>query len=163
MKNFSLYTVLLAVTFMTFTACGESEAEKQAKLQAKLDSARIAEQQKIADMMAAYEDSVNAANPGGMEEAQEESAAMSGSISESGSYVVQVGAWRSEEKAQSFVDQWSDRNYPSSYVVKTGTEETGDVWFRVRVGNFETRDAAKEFGASLAAEINSGYWVANKD
>jgi cell division septation protein DedD len=163
MKNLSLYTVLLAVTFMTFTACGESEAEKQAKLQAKLDSARIAEQQKIAEMMQAYEDSVNAANPDTMEDSEEMYTPMSGSISESGSYVVQVGAWRSEDKAQSFVDQWSDRNYPSSYVVKTGDEETGDIWFRVRVGNFETRDAAKEFGASLAAEINSGYWVANKD
>lgn len=97
MKNFSLYTVLLAVTFMTFTACGESEAEKQARLQAKLDSARVAEQAKIAQMMAAYEDSVNAANPDGMEE-MEEDTPMSSSISESGSYVVQVGAWRSEEK-----------------------------------------------------------------
>lgn len=163
MKNFSLYTVLLAVTFMTFTACGESEAEKQARLQAKLDSARVAEQQKIDAMMQAYQDSVNAANPDGMEDSEEESTAMSSSISESGSYVVQVGAWRSEDKAQSFVDKWSDRSYPSSYVVKTGNEETGDIWFRVRVGNFETRDAAEKFGASLAAEINSGYWVANKD
>ncbi len=162
MKNISLYTVLLAVTFMTFTACGESEAEKQARMQAKLDSARIAEQQKIADMMAAYEDSVNAANPEGMEE-MEEDTSMNSSISESGSYVVQVGAWRSEDKAQSFVDMWSDRNYPSSYVVKTGNEETGDIWFRVRVGNFETRDAAQEFGTNLAAEINTGFWVANKD
>lgn len=147
---------------MTFTACGESEAEKQARLQAKLDSARVAEQAKIAQMMAAYEDSVNAANPDGMEE-MEEDTPMSSSISESGSYVVQVGAWRSEEKAQSFVDMWSDRNYPSSYVVKTGNEETGDVWFRVRVGNFETRNAAQEFGVNLAAEINTGFWVANKD
>ena len=162
MKNISLYTVLLAVTFMTFTACGESEAEKQARMQAKLDSARIAEQQKIADMMAAYEDSVNAANPEGMEEMEEETS-VSSSISETGSYVVQVGAWRSEDKAQSFVDMWSDRNYPSSYVVKTGNEETGDIWFRVRVGNFETRDAAQEFGTNLAAEINTGFWVANKD
>lgn len=162
MKNFSLYTVLLAVTFMTFTACGESEAEKQARLQAKLDSARVAEQAKIAEMMAAYEDSVNAANPDGMDEMEEETP-MSSSISESGSYVVQVGAWRSEEKAQTFVDMWSDRNYPSSYVVKTGSEETGDVWFRVRVGNFETRDAAQKFGTNLASEINTGFWVANKD
>lgn len=162
MKNFSLYTVLIAVTFMTFTACGESEAEKQARLQAKLDSARVAEQAKIAEMMQAYEDSVNAANPDGMKE-MEEDTPMNSSISESGSYVVQVGAWRSEDKAQSFVDMWSDRNYPSSYVIKTGNEETGDVWFRVRVGNFETRDAAQQFGTNLAAEINTGFWVANKD
>ena len=163
MKNISLYTLLLAVSFMTFTACGESEAERQARIQAQMDSARIAEQEKIAEMMAAYEDSVNAANPDGMEEMEEGAPMGSSSISESGSYVVQVGAWRSEEKAQSFVDMWSDRNYPSSYVVQTGNEATGDVWFRVRVGYFDTRNAAQEFGANLSSEINTGYWVANKD
>ncbi len=161
MKNFSLYTLLLAVTFMTFTACGESEAERQAREQARLDSLRLVEQQKVAAMMAELEDSTSSTESAEMEQMEEKT--QSYSISESGSYVVQVGAWRSEEKAQSFVNMWSDRNYPSSYVIQTGNEATGDVWFRVRVGYFTTRDAAKEFGANLASEINSGYWVANKD
>lgn len=160
MKNFSLYTLLLAVTFMTFTACGESEAERQAREQARLDSLRLVEQQKVAAMMAELEDSATV-NDSGMEEMEEET--HNSSISESGSYVVQVGAWRSEHKAQSFVDMWSDRNYPSSYVIKIGNEATGDVWFRVRVGYFQTREAAKEFGTTLAGEINTGFWVANKD
>ncbi len=161
MKNFSLYTLLLAVTFMTLTACGESEAERQAREQARLDSLRLVEQQKVAAMMAELEDSTTMTESGEMEQMEDKT--QSYSISESGSYVVQVGAWRSEEKAQSFVSKWSDRNYPSSYVIQTGNEATGDVWFRVRVGYFTTRDAAKEFGANLAGEINTGYWVANKD
>lgn len=160
MKKISLYTLLLAVTFMTFTACGESEEERQAREQARLDSLRLVEQQKVAAMMAELEDSTNTAEVT-LDELEEE--APSTSISESGSYVVQVGAWRSEEKAQSFVDQWSDRNYPSAYVIKTGDDSTGDVWFRVRVGYFETQDAAKEFGTDIGLEINSGYWVTNKD
>lgn len=160
MKKFSLYTLLLAVTFMTFTACGESEAERQAREQARLDSLRLVEQQKVAAMMAELEDSSNVTDTE-MEEMEEET--HTSSISESGSYVVQVGAWRSEEKAQSFVDKWSDRNYPSSYVIKTGDEATGDVWFRVRIGYFETQAAAKDFGAILAEEVNTGFWVANKD
>ena len=69
----------------------------------------------------------------------------------------------SEEKAQSFVDSWADRNYPNAYVVKTGNELTGDIWFRVRVGNFATRLDAENFGTELATEINSGFWVASKD
>lgn len=160
MKKYSLYTLLLAVTFMTFTACGESEAERQAREQARLDSLRLVEQQKVAAMMAELEDSTNVANEG-VEEMEEETS--TASISESGSYVVQVGAWRSEEKAQSFVDKWANRNYPSSYVIKTGDEATGDIWFRVRVGYFQTRAAANEFGTTLASEINTGFWVANKD
>lgn len=148
---------MLAVTFMTLTACGESEAERLAKEQARLDSLRQVEQQKVAEMMASMQDSAEVTEP---EEVVE---VPMNSISESGSYVVQVGAWRSEEKAQAFVKKWSDRNYPSSYVVKIGDETTGDVWFRVRVGYFGSRDAAKTFGADLASEINTGFWVANKD
>ena len=157
MKNISLYTLLLAVTFITFTACGESEAERQAREQARLDSLRQIELQKVAEMMATIEDSTNAA----IEAEPTEGSASS--ISEEGSYVIQVGSWRSEEKAQSFVDKWADRNYPSAYIIKTGNEETGDVWFRVRIGYFDTQESAREFGATLAAEINTGFWVANKD
>lgn len=161
MKKISLYTVLLAVTFMTITACGESEEERRAREQARLDSLRQVQQQEIAEMMAQMEDSTQA-EEAEMEE-DEMSSSASGTISESGPFVVQVGAWRSEEKAQSFVDKWADRNYPSAYVVQTGNEATGDVWFRVRVGYFETREAAQEFGADLGAEINTGFWVANSN
>jgi cell division septation protein DedD len=160
MKKISLYSVLLAVTFMTVMACGESEAERMAREKARLDSLRQVEQQKIAAMMAEMEDSVQAAQEMPSDEGESSS---NTNISESGSYVVQVGAWRSEEKAQSFVNKWADRNYPSSYVIKTGDEATGDIWFRVRVGYFQTRKAAQEFGADLAAEINTGFWVANRD
>jgi len=161
MKKISLFTLLLAVTFMTFTACGESETERQAREQARLDSLRLVEQQKVAAMMAELEDNSITGNT--EDESVMEEETHSSSISESGSYVVQVGAWRSEEKAQSFVSMWSDRNYPSSYVIKTGDEATGDIWFRVRVGYFETREGAKEFGTTIASEINSGFWVTNKD
>tara|TARA_R110000868_G_scaffold259361_9_gene517431 strand:+ start:30481 stop:30963 length:483 start_codon:yes stop_codon:yes gene_type:complete len=160
MKKFSLYTLLLAVTFMTFTACGESEAERQAREQARLDSLRLVEQQKVAAMMAELEDSTNTSDT---VEVDMEEQPQSPTISESGSFVVQVGAWRSEEKAQSFVNKWSDRNYPSAYVIKIGEEATGDVWFRVRVGYFQSRNSAKEFGTTLANEINTGFWIANKD
>lgn len=157
MKKISLFTLLLAVTFMTLTACGESEAERQAREQARLDSLRAVEQQKIAAMMAEAQDTTK------VDTVVVEEEKPTYSISESGGFVIQVGAWRSEVKAQSFVNKWADRNYPSSYVIKVGDDATGDVWFRVRVGYFSTREAAKDFGAELASEINTGYWVTNKD
>ena len=163
MKNVHIFSIALAVLFFSISACsGESEEEKQARLQAYQDSLRAVEQAKIAEMMAAMEDSVNAANE---EELMEEEVDMPGEygFSEDGNYVVQVGAWRSEEKAQAFVDGWADRSYPNAYVVKTGNELTGDVWFRVRVGDFATKQDAENFGAELGSEINSGYWVASKD
>ena len=159
MKNFNLYSLLLTFTFLTFTACGESKAERLAREQARLDSLRLIEQQKVAALMAQMQDSTTAVT----EEMMEEEEPTNYSISERGGFVVQVGAWRSEEKAQSFVHKWEDRNYPSSYVIKTGDEATGNVWFRVRLGYFDSQEAANIFGAELAKEANTGHWVANKD
>ncbi|MGB0346952.1 MAG: SPOR domain-containing protein [Balneolaceae bacterium] len=164
MKNVHIFSMALAVFFFSIAACGgESEEEKQARLQAYQDSLRAVEQAKIAEMMEAMQDSIDAADSENVIDDPEESTTSEYGFSEEGNYVVQVGAWRSEEKAQSFVDSWADRNYPNAYVVKTGNELTGDIWFRVRVGNFATRLDAENFGTELATEINSGFWVASKD
>lgn len=159
MKKLNLIPLLIVVFALSISACGESEAERVAREQARLDSLRQVEQQKIDAQMKVYQDSVDAAQ----QPIEEMEVVMNSEISETGSYVVQVGAWRSEEKAQKFVAEWEDRNYPSSYVIKVGNEATGDVWFRVRVGYFQTQAAAEVFGTDLAKDLNSGFWIANKD
>ena len=161
MKRISLYIFMLAVTMTAIAACGESEEERLAREQARLDSLRQVEMQKAREAMAAYEDSVaNAQAEMPEEEAPKENEY---TLLENGPFVVQVGAWRSEDKAQGFVNKWAERNYPSSYVVSTGDSLSGDIWFRVRVGYFKSVSEAKLFGEELSAELNSGYWVANKD
>ncbi len=164
MKNVHIFSLTLVVLLFSLASCGESEEEKQARLQAYQDSLRAVEQAKVAEMMAQMQDSIDAAEAEQMlaEEVEEPPMNATGMV-EDGSFVVQVGAWRSEEKAQSFVNRWSDRNYPNAYVVKIGDEATGDVWFRVRVGDFTNKMEAENFGAELAREINSGYWVASKN
>lgn len=148
--------------FFSLAACGESEEERQARLQAYQDSLRAVEQAKVAEMMAQMQDSIDAAEAEEMPMEEEPESTSTGLV-EDGNFVVQVGAWRSEEKAQSFVNKWADRNYPNAYVVKIGDEATGDVWFRVRVGDFNTKSEAENFGVELSSEINSGYWVATKN
>ena len=167
MKRISLYSLLVVVGLTTILACGESEQERMAREQARQDSLRKVEMAKVQAQIQAYEDSVAAAEQSGEMMEDDEDAAPKAvnefAMVESGPYVVQVGAFRSQDKAQHYVDKWADRSYPSSYVIKTGNEATGDVWFRVRVGYFSTTEDAENFGAQLAKEINSGYWVANKD
>ena len=159
MKKSNLYGLLIAVLLLSGAACGESEEERQAREQARMDSIRAAQQAEIDRQMAALQDSVVTAEA----EAAIEEQTADYILTEEGHFVVQVGAWRSEEKAQSYVDKLSSRDYPTAYVVKTGNEETGDVWFRVRVGYLNTRDGAKIFGEELSKELNSGYWIANRD
>ena len=98
-----------------------------------------------------------------MEKEMEENTDSEYEFSDDGQFLVQLGAWRSEEKAQSYVDSWSDRNYPKAYVSKSGNELTGHVWFRVRVGYFTTLVSAEKFASELSTEINTDYWVINKN
>jgi cell division septation protein DedD len=156
MKKISIYTLLLAMALLSIQACGPSEEERRAAEQARLDSLRQVEQQRIAQQIQAYEDSVARANePQEMQQENETGF----SFAENGNYAVQVGAFRSEEQANSYRNKLRERDYPSVYTVKVGEEETGDIWFRLRVGYFASKEDAEEFGRQLGQELDTGYWV----
>jgi cell division septation protein DedD len=77
---------------------------------------------------------------------------------ENGIYVLQTGAWRSEVKANLIADRWS-RRVSAAYVVQSGDETSGDVWFRVRIGYFPTMQDAQNFGD----EMGLSYWVTTRN
>ncbi|MBD3617508.1 MAG: SPOR domain-containing protein [Gracilimonas sp.] len=158
MKKISIYSLLLAMALLSIQACGPSEEERRAAEQARLDSLRQVEQQRIAQQVQAYEDSVARANQ--QQEMQQENETEF-SFAENGNYAVQVGAFRSEEQANSYRNKLRERDYPNVYTVKVGEEETGDIWFRLRVGYFASKEDAEEFGRQLGQELDTGYWVSN--
>ena len=156
MKNISIYTLLLAFTLITIQGCGPSEEERKAAEQARLDSLRQVEQQRIAELMQAREDSLARAS---QQEQMEEEEETSAQFAEDGEYAVQVGAFRSEDQANTYKNKLRGREYPHVYTVKVGEEETGNIWYRLRVGFFASKADAEEFGAELGSELNTGYWV----
>lgn len=157
MKNIGLKLLFVVIGFGLLQACGESEEQKRAREQARMDSLLKVQQQEIAAEMARLEReaAINTELP----EAEEETASIGYGFVENGQYAVQVGAFRSKEKAEGYLTKWADREYPSVYTVKVGEEEFGDVWYRVRVGFFGTKADAEILGQELSKEINSGYWV----
>ncbi|XWN37006.1 MAG: SPOR domain-containing protein [Balneola sp.] len=162
MKNIGAKLLIAVLGFTIVTACGETEEERRAKERARMDSLRKVQQQQIAEEMARLEEennmeSTESNDESATEEMKEETVGYT--FMENGEYAVQVGAFRSEDKAKGYIAKWSDRNYPSAYTVKIGEEEYGDIWFRVRVGFFGSKEDAAKLGAELAKEINSGYWV----
>lgn len=157
MKNIGLKLLFLLVSVGVFQACGPSEEERRAAEQARLDSLRQVEQARTAELEKARQDSMAQAEQEQMEAEEEEANRIN--FSENGEYAVQVGAWRSTEKAESFKEMWSDREYDNVYVVQYGDSASGDVWNRVRVGFFDTKEEAEKLGQQLSSEINSGYWV----
>ena len=73
MKNLYIFLLSTVILIFSISACGgESEEEKQARLQAYQDSLRAVEQAKIEAMMAAMEDSVAMAERNAMAQEMEE-------------------------------------------------------------------------------------------
>ncbi|MDZ7683518.1 MAG: SPOR domain-containing protein [Fodinibius sp.] len=62
-------------------------------------------------------------------------------------------------KAKAQVQKWVDRGYENAHVVKSGNEETGDIWFRVRLGHLATKDMAEKLEAKLKREFNEPSWT----
>lgn len=76
-----------------------------------------------------------------------------------GAFAVQVEAWRSRDKAQAQVQKWVERGYENAYVVKMGNEETGDIWFRVRLGRVASKAMAKKLEAKVMNNHNEEAWT----
>jgi septal ring-binding cell division protein DamX len=166
MKKTGLYTILGLIIIGLFQACGESEEERMARERARLDSLRAVQQAEIDRLMQARQDSIDAASglTGDQNDVNNEDESGMTSygdvmFDENGDYIVQVGAWRSEEKADGFAKEWAGRGYENAYTVRVGDEETGDVWFRVRIGFLSSREDAEKLGQQLQSEFGTPFWT----
>lgn len=153
MKKAPLLLFLMAFTLIGFS-CGESEADRMAREQARIDSLRVAEQAALEARMQAVEDSLAAVEAARL---AEEVAKTSYTFDEAGLYTIQIGSWRSETKANQIAARWA-RRVTAAYVDQSGDETTGDVWFRVRVGYFPTMQDAQNFGS----EMGLNFWVTTR-
>lgn len=149
--------VILTISMGIMNACGPSEEELEKRRQARQDSIEQARQDSIEQarrdsMKQARRDSIEARKRREKERNRIE-------FDPEGKYTVQVESWRSKEKAQGQVQKWKERGYENAYVVKYGTPETGNIWFRVRLGRVATLKMAKKLGAKLQRNHNAEYWI----
>lgn len=171
--NYPIPTILIPVLLVTLLyGCGPSEEERQRQQeeqqQARLDSL---EQVWEAEMEAmrqdslrqAREDSIARAEAETEEEQEEEQRRRAVQFVEEGPFTVQVRSWRSEVKAEEHADMWKSRGYSGAYVVKYGDESTGDVWFRVRLGDVPSYAMAQRLQQELQEEHDTDSWIASTD
>lgn len=78
-----------------------------------------------------------------------------------GRFAVQVGSWRSRAKADSLVSVWSGRGFDRAFVEEYGNRETGDVWFRVRLGRMDARTQADGLAQHVRNRYKDTSWVAS--
>lgn len=157
MKTALLYLITGAIFIVMLQGCGPSEEElreqERARQQAINDSLALVYEAQMEEMR---RDSIEQARQDSIAEAEERSVI---EYSETGNYVVQIEAWRSEEKASRQANTWRDRGFEHVFVAQFGDEESGELWYRVRFGRFETEEMAKNLQHMLAEEYNKESWV----
>ncbi len=159
MRQFLVFAITAVTLISLISACGPSEEEIQRREQARQDSLEQVrqqrmQQQRMDSIAQVRQDSIDAA-----QKKQEERRQIS--FNTTGNFSIQVEAWRSQEKAQAQVDKWKERGFENAYVVKYGTEETGNIWFRVRLGLTDTKEKAEQLGQNLQEEYNTEFWISN--
>lgn len=161
MRQLLTFFVIAITSISLLSACGPSDEELQQQEQARQDSLEQVrqqqlQQQRLDSIAQARQDSIDAT-----EQRQEQRRQIS--FNTSGAFSLQVEAWRSQEKAQAQVNKWKERGFENAYVVKYGQEETGNVWFRVRLGKTDSKEQAEQLGSNLREEYGSDYWIGNSD
>ncbi|WP_445665373.1 SPOR domain-containing protein [Fodinibius sp. AD559] len=156
MKRVVIFLITSAIAISMLQACGPSEEEIQQREQARQDSLEQVKQQRLEQQR---QDSIEQARQDSIEAAKRERERNRIKYDNNGAFSVQVEAWRSKEKAEAQVQKWVDRGYENAYVVKMGNEETGDIWFRVRLGRVATKDMAKKLQDKLMRNHNEKSWI----
>jgi len=157
MKQITIFLITAIISIGLLNACGPSEEEIRQREQARQDSLEQVRQQRIEQQR---QDSIQQARQDSIEAAkQRERERNRIEFDSDGAFAVQVEAWRSRDKAEAQVQKWVDRGYENAYVVKFGNEETGDIWFRVRLGHLATKDMAEKLEAKLKREYNEPSWT----
>lgn len=159
MRQFITFIITASILIGLMNACGPSEEELERQEQARQDSIEQARQDSIEQ---ARLDSIEQARQDSIAAAEEEERKRNEiTFDENGHLSVQVEAWRSEVKAEEQLSKWKDRGYENAFVTKHGKEETGDIWFRVQLGKFSSKEMAEKFQEVLREDYDAKSWISN--
>lgn len=162
------FLVVLLVTGMV-TACGGSDQQQTEQRQAQMQK-KQARQDSIAKAKAdsiarAKADSLAKAKKKQEQQKQKEKKEKDKltlediTFSSTGAFAVQVEAWRSREKAEEQVSKWKKRGFSNAYVVKHGNEDTGNIWFRVRLGKVTDESTAQQLSQLIQKKYSEKTWI----
>ena len=183
MKKIILYSFLTAFSMVLIQSCGPSQKEKQVQKMNRQSQMAQARQDSIAKAQAEAEAKKREAELEQKQNQGTQSSADSGQTQQpaqqnhqtqqveqgsgssqiefirGGDYTLQVGSFRSKKVAQKQLDKWKKRGYSHAYIVKHGSDATGNVWFRVRLGVVKTKDMAKQLKQNVNSNYNTQSWI----
>ncbi len=156
MKDFKSILGLSILIIILIQACGPTEEELRQREQVRLDSLQRIQ---VEQLDQARMDSINVAQRQAEQQALAEAERRNITYSADGPFSIQVGSWRSEEKANEMMAKWKSNGFENAYFVKFGSEESGDVWFRIRLGNVATIAEAEKLQAVAKEDFETYTWI----
>jgi len=161
MKTSIVYILTVILSILILHGCGPSDEElreqERARQLAVQDSLQLVYEQQMEEMR---QDSIELAR---LERVAEEEARVRIEYVADGPYTLQVESWRTSEKAEARAQQWKELGFENAYVQEFGSDETGDLWYRVRIGRFATSDNANNLKEKLSEEFETDSWVSRVD
>ena len=164
MKHGIALLVISALGFGMLNGCGSNEQQQREAEQARQDSLREVREQRMAqqrkDSLARAEaDSLENQQSNNSDRQSQQEQRMDVSFDQDGDFAIQVEAWRSERKAQSQVEKWVNRGFENAFVVQYGNEQSGDIWYRVRLGRLASQQSAKQLQSRIKDNYGSSSWI----
>ena len=157
MKQWIMFVLLSGMSIMMMNACGPSEEELERQRQARLDSLREVQRQDSIEQ--ARQDSLRRAQARADSIAQAKAEEAEIEYDSDGNIAVQVESWRGVCKAEDRISTWTERGFDNAYVVRHGKAETGNIWFRIRLGRFSAPDEANQLANKLKDEYSTDIWI----
>jgi len=181
MKRYLHFYVITLAALLMLQACGNGEEQRQRE-QAQQDSMVEAQQRKerarLDSLAQARADSIarklqnengqNGKDQVGTGQAQKKTAKETQPASSSreysfdaqGRFTVQVESWRNRNVAEKRLKTWKDRGFNQAYISEYGNENTGEVWYRIRLGKLPSKQQAQNLKQHVMDQYNSQSWVA---
>lgn len=157
MKTALAYIAMVVIALTFLHGCGPSEEElreqERARQQAVQDSLQLVYQAQMEEMR---QDSIERVR---RDIIAEEEARPQFEHSETGRYAVQVQSWRTQSKANEQAEIWRERGFENAFVTEYGNESTGDIWYRVRLGRYETEEVAENVQQRIMQEHEAESWI----
>lgn len=157
MKTALSYVLIVFTAIFTLYGCGPSDEElreqERARQEAVQDSLQLVYQAQMEQMR---QDSIEQARQDSIEEAE---ARPEFEHSDTGTFAVQVQSWRSRDKAEAQAAIWRERGFENAFITEYGDPDTGNLWYRVRLGRYESEEMAENVRSSIMQEYQADSWI----
>ena len=73
-------------------------------------------------------------------------------------YTIQVAAKKDKKSAEIFMKQMQEKGF-NAYIQRYNKQNTDELWFRIRVGSFATKDSAKLVANKIKSSMSLNTWI----